>query len=110
MREALRLIQEAAPELEVEGEMHANLALDAAMREERFPGSRLTGRANLLLMPNQDAANIALNLLRGLGGTNGGVNVGPMLLGADRPAHIVSPSTSVRGLLNMTALASVQAG
>ena len=110
MREALRLIQQAAPELEVEGEMHANLALDAAMREERFPGSRLTGRANLLLMPNQDAANIALNLLRGLGGTNGGVNVGPMLLGADRPAHIVSPSTSVRGLLNMTALASVQAG
>jgi malate dehydrogenase (oxaloacetate-decarboxylating)(NADP+) len=110
MREALRLLQATAPELEAEGEMHANLALDADMREQRFPGSRLTGRANLLIMPNQDAANIALNLLRGLGGTNGGVNVGPMLLGADRPAHIVSASTSVRGLLNMTALASVQAG
>ena len=110
MREALRLLQHSAPDLEVEGEMHANLALDAAMREERFPGSRLTGRANLLIMPNQDAANIALNLLRSLGDVSGSINVGPMLLGADRPAHIVSHSTSVRGLLNMTALASVQAG
>jgi malate dehydrogenase (oxaloacetate-decarboxylating)(NADP+) len=110
MRDALRLLQESAPELEVEGEMHANLALDAAMREVRFPGSRLTGRANLLIMPNQDAANIALNLLRTLGGPSGAINVGPMLLGADRPAHIVSTSTSVRGLLNLTALAAVQAG
>ncbi len=106
MREAMRLLQEVAPELEIEGEMHANLALDEAVRRERFPDSRLTGRANLLIMPNQDAANIALNLLRSMGGVS---NVGPMLLGVDRPAHIVSPSTSVRGLLNMTALAAVQA-
>jgi malate dehydrogenase (oxaloacetate-decarboxylating)(NADP+) len=110
MCEALRLLRERHPELEAEGEMHANLALDPVRRAERFPGSRLTGRANLLITPNQDAANIGLNLLRSLGGTAGGINVGPILLGTDRPAHIVSTSTSVRGLLNMTALAAVQAG
>ncbi|TCT19032.1 NADP-dependent malic enzyme [Thiobaca trueperi] len=107
MHEALRLLRELEPELEVEGEMHANLAFDAAVRQARFPESRLTGRANLLIMPNQDAANIAFNLLRTM---NEGASFGPMLLGTDRAAHIVTPSTSVRGLLNMTAIAAVQAG
>ncbi|RKT44847.1 NADP-dependent malic enzyme [Thiocapsa rosea] len=106
MQETMRLLRTRAPNLEVEGEMHANLALDAAVREARFPDSKLSGRANLLIMPNQDAANIAFNLLRTI---NEGGAFGPMLLGADRAAHIVTPSTSVRGLLNMTALAAVQA-
>ncbi|WP_296805435.1 NADP-dependent malic enzyme [Thiocapsa sp.] len=106
MQEAMRLLRTRAPNLEVEGEMHANLALDAVVREARFPDSKLSGRANLLIMPNQDAANIAFNLLRTI---NEGGAFGPMLLGADRAAHIVTPSTSVRGLLNMTALAAVQA-
>ncbi|AFL74477.1 NADP-dependent malic enzyme [Thiocystis violascens] len=107
MNEAVRLLREQDPGLEVEGEMHANLAFDAIGREARFPESRLTGRANLLVMPNQDAANIAFNLLRSL---NEGGAFGPMLLGTEYAAHIVTPSVSVRGLLNMTALAVVQAG
>ena len=110
MCEALRLLRASDPALEVEGEMQPNLALDPELRARRFPDSRLTGRANLLIMPNQAAANIALNLLRSTAGGSVSINVGPMLLGADRPAHIVSTSTSVRGLLNMTALAAVQAG
>lgn len=109
MQEALRLLHESDPDLEVEGEMHANLALDPAVRSAHFPESRLTGRANLLVMPNQAAANIALNLLRSTAGTTGSINVGPMLLGAAHPVHIVSVNTSVRGLLNITALAAVQA-
>jgi malate dehydrogenase (oxaloacetate-decarboxylating)(NADP+) len=109
MQEALRLLRESDPDLEVEGEMHANLALDPVIRTAHFPESRLTGRANLLVMPNQAAANIALNLLRSTAGTTGSINVGPMLLGAEHPAHIVSVNTSVRGLLNITALAAVQA-
>jgi malate dehydrogenase (oxaloacetate-decarboxylating)(NADP+) len=106
MQDAMRLLRARAPALEVEGEMHANLALDGAVREARFPESRLEGRANLLIMPNQDAANIAFNLLRSV---NGGGTFGPMLLGTDCSVHIVTPSTSVRGLFNMTALAAVQA-
>ncbi len=107
MKETLRLLREQDPELEVEGEMHANLAFDAVGRQTRFPESRLAGRANLLIMPNQDAANIAFNLLRTL---NAEGAVGPMLLGTEHAAHIVTPSVTVRGLLNMTALAVVQAG
>ncbi|NVZ08412.1 NADP-dependent malic enzyme [Allochromatium humboldtianum] len=107
MTEALRLLREQEPELEVEGEMHANLAFDAIGRQARFPDSRLTGRANLLIMPNQDAANIAFNLLRTL---DDAAAFGPMLLGTAQAAHIVTPSATVRGLLNMTALAVVQAG
>lgn len=106
MQEAMQLLRASAPNLEIEGEMHANLALNAIERGARFPESKLTGRANLLIMPNQDAANVAFNLLRVF---NEGGTFGPMLLGADRAAHIVTPSTSVRGLLNMTALAVVQA-
>ena len=105
MTAALRLLREQEPDLEVEGEMHANLAFDPVGRQARFPESRLTGRANLLITPNQDAANIAFNLLRTM---NEGGAFGPMLLGTAYAAHIVTPSTSVRGLLNMTAIAAVQ--
>jgi malate dehydrogenase (oxaloacetate-decarboxylating)(NADP+) len=105
MREAMRLLCGLEPELEVEGEMHANLALEESLRLARFPDSRLTGRANLLIMPNQDAANIAFNLLQVLGE---GTVIGPILLGAAKSVHIVTPSAGVRALLNMTALAAVQ--
>ncbi len=105
MHEALCLIQHAFPELEVEGEMRADLALSHAMRHQRFPDSLLEGRANLLIMPNQDAANIAFNLLKVMGD---GTAIGPILLGAAKSAHVVTPGVTVRGLLNMTALAAVQ--
>jgi malate dehydrogenase (oxaloacetate-decarboxylating)(NADP+) len=110
MHDAVRLIRRASPELEVEGEMRADLALREEIRSERFPDSLLDGGANLLIMPNQAAANIAFNLLRvlcpdGVGGTA----IGPLLLGAARSAHIVTPGATVRGLLNMTALAAVHA-
>jgi len=107
MREALRLIRLSEPELEVEGEMRADLALAPELREMRFPDTLLDGRANLLIMPNQDAANIAFNMLKILGE---GVAIGPVLLGAARSAHVVTPNITVRGLLNMAALAAVRAG
>jgi len=106
MHEALRLIRRAQPELEIDGEMRADLALSESIRNVRFPDSLLEGRANLLIMPNQDAANIAFNMLKILGE---GIAIGPILLGAARTAHVVTPSVTVRGLLNMTALAAVQA-
>ncbi|MBP9605118.1 MAG: NADP-dependent malic enzyme [Chromatiaceae bacterium] len=106
MHDALRLIRAAHPELEIEGEMRADLALSQAIRQERFPDSLLEGRANLLIMPNQDAANIAFNLLKLMGE---GTAIGPILLGAAKSAHVVTPGLTVRGLLNMTALAAVQA-
>jgi malate dehydrogenase (oxaloacetate-decarboxylating)(NADP+) len=86
--------------------MHADLALSETLRSARFPESRLTGRANLLVAPNQDAANIAFNMLKILGG---GTVIGPILVGAARSVHVVTPSITVRGLLNMTALAAVRA-
>jgi malate dehydrogenase (oxaloacetate-decarboxylating)(NADP+) len=106
MQQALQLVRERMPDLEVEGEMHADLALSQELRQIRFPNSRLQDRANLLIMPNQDAANIAFNMLKMLGE---GVAIGPILIGAAKSAHIVTPSITVRGLLNMTALASVRA-
>ncbi|MCU7876150.1 MAG: NADP-dependent malic enzyme [Candidatus Thiodiazotropha sp. (ex Lucinoma borealis)] len=106
MREALALVQARMPDLEVEGEMHADLALSEPLRTGRFPNSRLHDRANLLIMPNQDAANVAFNLLKVLGD---GIAIGPILIGCAKSAHVVTPSISVRGLLNMTALASVRA-
>ncbi len=105
MHEALRLIRASYPELEIEGEMRADLALSQSIRQERFPDSLLEGRANLLIMPNQDAANIAFNLLKLMGE---GTSIGPILLGAAKSAHVVTPGLTVRGLLNMTALAAVQ--
>jgi malate dehydrogenase (oxaloacetate-decarboxylating)(NADP+) len=106
MHRALELVRERMPDLEIEGEMHADLALSEELRRSRFPNSQLKNAANLLIMPSQDAANIAFNMLKVLGE---GVAIGPILIGAAKSAHIVTPSISVRGLLNMTALASVRA-
>ncbi|MFN3743723.1 MAG: NADP-dependent malic enzyme [Hyphomicrobiaceae bacterium] len=106
MRQVLALVRAWEPGLEVEGEMHADAALSAFIRDEIFPNSALKGSANLLIMPSLDAANIAFNLLKVVSGS---VAVGPILLGAARPAHIVTPSITVRGLLNMSALAVVDA-
>ena len=102
MRETLALIQQRAPWLEVDGEMHGDAALDADFRHELMPRSSLSGEANLLVLPNIDAANISYNLLKTAAG--GGIAIGPVLLGAARPAHILTPSTTVRRIVNMTAL------
>jgi malate dehydrogenase (oxaloacetate-decarboxylating)(NADP+) len=102
MRDVLGALKDWAPDLEVEGEMHADAALSPFIREEIFPNSRLTGAANLLVMPGLDAANIAFNLLKV---ATGAVAIGPILLGAAKPVHIVTPSITVRGLLNMSAVA-----
>ncbi len=106
MREALRILQEKAPELEVEGEMEADIALLPELREEMFPNSRLKGRANLFMMPNLDSANMAINLIRNF---TKGVTVGPILLGSKQAAHVLIPTASVRRILNMTAMAVVDA-
>ena len=102
MRDALALLRQNAPWLEVDGEMHGDAALDAAYRSELMPGSSLSGEANLLVMPNIDAANIAYNLLKTAAG--GGIAIGPVLLGAAKPVHILTPSATVRRIVNMTAL------
>ncbi len=102
MRDALALIQAQAPWLEVDGEMHGDAALDADYRRELMPRSTLTGEANLLVLPNIDAANISYNLLKTAAG--GGIAIGPVLLGAAKPAHILTPSATVRRIVNMTAL------
>lgn len=102
MREALDLIRQRAPWLEVDGEMHGDAALDAAGRAELMPFSTLSGEANLLVMPNIDAANISYNLLKTAAG--GGIAIGPVLLGAAKPVHILTPSATVRRIVNMTAL------
>ncbi|HMM84831.1 NADP-dependent malic enzyme [Azohydromonas sp.] len=102
MRDALALVRERAPWLEVDGEMHGDTALDAAYRRELMPRSTLHGEANLLVMPNIDAANISYNLLKTAAG--GGIAIGPVLLGAAKPVHILTPSATVRRVVNMTAL------
>jgi malate dehydrogenase (oxaloacetate-decarboxylating)(NADP+) len=107
MREALALIRGRAPDLAVEGEMHADAALSKPTLDRVFPDSGLSAEANLLMMPNLDAANISYNLLRTAAG--GGVTVGPILLGGALPAHILTQTATVRGILNMTALAVVDA-
>jgi malate dehydrogenase (oxaloacetate-decarboxylating)(NADP+) len=107
MRAALALIEARAPELEIEGEMHGDAALSEDIRVKVFPRTRLRGEANLLVMPTMDAANISFNLLKTAAG--GGVTIGPILLGAARPAHIVTPSATVRRIVNMTALAVADA-
>lgn len=108
MRRALALVTERAPDLEVEGEMHGDAALSEDIRLWVFPNSRLRSEANLLIMPTLDAANIAFNLLKTAAGD--GVTIGPILLGAARAVHILTPAVTVRRLINMTALAVVQAG
>jgi malate dehydrogenase (oxaloacetate-decarboxylating)(NADP+) len=107
MRAALELIRARAPQLEVEGEMHGDAALSEEIRQQVFPPSKLKGQANLLVMPTLDAANIAFNLLKTAAGD--GLTVGPMLLGAARPVHILTPTATVRRIINVTALLSVEA-
>jgi malate dehydrogenase (oxaloacetate-decarboxylating)(NADP+) len=107
MREALALIERHMPELEIEGEMQADSALSEEVRNHNFPDSRLKGEANLLVMPGIDAANISFNLLKVVGGA--GITIGPILLGAAQPVHILTPSATVRRIVNMTALAVVDA-
>ena len=107
MRETLALLQAQAPWLEVDGEMHGDMALDAPARNRLMPESTLTGSANLLVLPNIDAANIAYNLLKTAAGGN--IAIGPVLLGAGKPVHILTPSATVRRLVNMTALTVAEA-
>ncbi len=107
MSRARDLIAQADPNLEVEGEMHGDAALDEEIRLRLFPNSRLKGEANLLIMPTLDAANISFNLLKVVSGE--GITVGPILLGAAKPVHILTPTATVRRLVNMTALAVVDA-
>jgi malate dehydrogenase (oxaloacetate-decarboxylating)(NADP+) len=102
MQRALAILAERAPELEVEGEMHGDTALSDEIRQKVFPHSRLRGEANLLVMPTLDAANISFNLLKIASSEN--VTIGPILLGAARPVHILTPSATVRRIVNMTAL------
>jgi len=107
MRAALALIQQKAPGLEVDGEMHGDTALDSKLRAKIMPQSTLKGDANLLVMPNIEAANIAYNVLKTAAGS--GVAIGPVLLGCARPVHILTPSATVRRIVNMTALCVVDA-
>ncbi len=102
MREALALIQQQAPWLEIDGEMHGDTALDEAYRSELMPRSTLSGEANLLVCPNIDAANISYNLLKVAAGNN--IALGPVLLGAAKPVCILTPSATVRRIVNMTAM------
>jgi len=102
MRRTLRLLREQAPWLEADGEMHGDVALDSAARRAVMPRSTLVGDANLLVLPNIDAANISYNLLKTAAG--GGIAIGPVLLGAAKPVHILTPSATVRRIVNMTAL------
>ena len=107
MRAAVALVRERAPDLEVDGEMHADAALSKRLLDRAMPDSPLTAEANLLLMPNLDAANITFNALKIAAGE--GVSVGPILLGAAKPAHILTPTSTVRRLVNMTAIAAADA-
>jgi malate dehydrogenase (oxaloacetate-decarboxylating)(NADP+) len=106
MRAAMQLLQERNPELEAEGEMNGDTALNPAIRERVFPNSRLKGEANVLIMPNLDAANIAYQMTKVLADA---LAVGPILIGAAMPVHILTPSVTARGVINMTALAAVEA-
>jgi malate dehydrogenase (oxaloacetate-decarboxylating)(NADP+) len=107
MRQTLAILRETAPWLEVDGEMHGDLALDAEARKASMPNSTLQGNANLLVLPNIDAANIAYNLLKTAAGGN--IAIGPMLLGAAKPAHVLTASATVRRIVNMTALTVMEA-
>ncbi len=107
MRQALALVRAANPSLEVDGEMHGDAALSEAIRDRVMPASTLSGVANLLVFPNLDAANIAFNLVKAAAD---GLPIGPLLLGMSKPAHVLVPSVTARGIVNMTALAAVEAG
>ena len=107
MRSVLPLVREAKPDLEIDGEMHGDTAIEAKVRMKIMPNSALTGDANLLVMPNIDAANISYNLVKSAAGN--GIAIGPVLLGCARPVHILTPSSTVRRIVNMTALCVVDA-
>ena len=107
MRDALALIRAREPQLPVDGEMHADCAVDAAIRQSLMPFSTLSCDANLLVCPGLDAANIAYNLLKTISGNN--VAIGPILLGCARPVHVLTPSSTVRRIVNMTALVVLEA-
>ncbi len=107
MRDALELVRRRAPWLEIDGEMHGDCALDAAIRSQVLPNSTLKGDANLLILPSLEAANIAYNLLKTAAGNN--VAIGPVLLGANAAVHILTPSATVRRIVNLTALTVVDA-
>jgi len=106
MRAAVQMLRERAPDLEVEGEMQADIALNEELRNRIFPESRLKGQANLLIMPDLNTANSTFNLMKSLGD---GLPVGPILIGCAQPAHILTPSVTARGIVNMSALAVVDA-
>ncbi len=107
MQRALQMLHAQHPELQVEGEMHGDAALDEELRMHIFPNARMREAANLLIFPTLDAANIAFNLLKTAAGE--GMTIGPILLGAAKPVHILTPSATVRRVINMTALATVEA-
>jgi malate dehydrogenase (oxaloacetate-decarboxylating)(NADP+) len=106
MREALQILREKAPDLEVDGEMQADSALSQTIRDLVLPNSRLKGDANVLVMPNLDAANIAYQITKMMADA---LPIGPILIGAARPAHILTPSVTARGIINMTAVSVAQA-
>jgi malate dehydrogenase (oxaloacetate-decarboxylating)(NADP+) len=106
MREAGEILARIAPGLQFDGEMHADTALSEVLRQRVFPHSRLKGEANLLVFPNLDSANITLTALKQM---MDALHVGPILLGTDKPAHILTPSVTSRGVVNMTALAVAEA-
>ena len=107
MRVAFELFAQQSPDVECDGEMHGDAALSELIRKGNLMDSRLTGEANLLICPNVDAANILFNVLKVISGE--GVTVGPILMGAASPAHVMTPSSTVRRVMNMTALAVAQA-
>ncbi|MGN6788304.1 MAG: NADP-dependent malic enzyme [Rhodanobacteraceae bacterium] len=106
MQQVLRILRERAPDLEVEGEMQADVALDPELRSRLFPNSRLTGRANVFVFPNLAAANAAFNITRSM---SDGVVIGPILMGVAKPAHVLTPQATVRRVVNMSAIACVEA-
>ena len=106
MREATRILQRIAPNLQADGEMHGDSALSEQLRHRVNPHSTLKGEANLLVFPNLDSANIALTTVKQM---MDALHVGPILLGTAKPAHILTPSVTSRGVVNMTALAVVEA-
>jgi malate dehydrogenase (oxaloacetate-decarboxylating)(NADP+) len=106
MRRAFKILLDEGVDFEVEGEMQGDVALDQVLRERIFPRSQLQGGANVFIMPNLDAANIAYQLIKGLADA---LPVGPILIGTAKPAHILTPSVTARGVVNMTAIAVAEA-
>ena len=106
MRKVYQILRQRVPKLEVDGEMQADTAWDQNVRSLVFPNSTLSGRANLFVMPNLDSANIAYNMVRVM---TDGVAIGPILMGVDKAAHILTPASTPRRVVNMTAIAAVDA-